>query len=59
MKQNDKVMTPAGPARVTEVHANGKTVKVEMWGTCVKGVWSWPKPFVQTFPINKINKINK
>lgn len=56
MKQNDKVMTPSGPAHITEVHAGGKTVKVEMIGACVNGVWSWPKPYIQTFRINKLTK---
>ena len=56
MKINDRVMTPAGPAYITEIHAKGKTVKVAMSGICIKGVWSFPRPYIQIFAVNKINK---
>ena len=56
MKKNDRILTPDGPAIVTEVHAKGKAVKVEMFGKFVKGIWTSPSPFVRVYSINKLIK---
>lgn len=51
MKTRQTVITPEGDkATVTEIHRNGKTVKVEMWGRYVNGTYTWPaRPFIRVY----------
>lgn len=57
MKQYDRIMTPDGMAIVKEIHAKGKSVKVEMLGSMKNGVYTWPKPLVRIYTVKQLKKV--
>lgn len=61
MKTRQTVITPEGDkATVTEIHKNGKTVKVEMWGRYVNGIYTSPaRPFIRIYKPSQLKVVVK
>ena len=61
MKTRQTVITPEGDkATVTEIHRNGKTVKVEMWGRYVNGIYTSPaRPFIRVYKPSQLKVVSR